>query len=100
MDIGSISVKQGEIRVRSGFHHGGNIQLSAGSISIGSGTVDGGDAGGGAGGQITRADGSGSGDAGSGTAEAPSAIVHVAGLGTTVLLPLLDVQSLVAKLHL
>lgn len=82
MDIGSISVKQGEIRVRSGFHHGGNTQLSAGSISIGSGTVDGGDAGGGAGGQVSRADGSGSGDAGSGTDEAPSAIVHVAGLGT------------------
>lgn len=77
MDIGSVSVQKGELRVRSGFNSGGNFQLSANNISVGSGTVEEG-GGGESGGQTTRADGSGGGDAGTD----PAAIIHVAGMGS------------------
>ena len=79
MDIGSVDVQKGEVRVRSGFNKGGNFQLSANKINIGSGAT--GDAGGDAGqngGQTTRASGGDS----SGTADEPTAIIHVAGMGT------------------
>ena len=87
MDIGSVNVKKGEVRLRSGFHSGGNVQLSATNIIIGSGAGAGGDAGGDgsggeSGGQTTRADGdTGTGD--SGAADAPTAIIHVASMGDT-----------------
>ena len=37
MDIGKIDVDQGELRVRSGFHKGNSVQVSADTINIGSG---------------------------------------------------------------
>ena len=37
MDLGSIDIQEGEMRVRSGFHMAGNTQVSADNITVGSG---------------------------------------------------------------
>ncbi|MCK0534813.1 MULTISPECIES: autotransporter outer membrane beta-barrel domain-containing protein [unclassified Anaerobiospirillum] len=67
MDIGSVGVQQGELRLRSGFHSGGNVQLSADSITIGSG-------------QAARAS-SGGADSSGDASVGPTAIIHVASQG-------------------
>ncbi|MCK0525812.1 hypothetical protein [Anaerobiospirillum sp. NML120449] len=39
MDIGKIDVNQGELRIRSGYHSGNSVQVSADTINIGSGGI-------------------------------------------------------------